>query len=203
MITFWDATAFVTSAGVNPLASIFCISRSTIIWRTLPPIGSGTCAPSTFVSWTLMLFCARSVTFCNGNFVEDIITCNTGIVVGVYFKISGGRIPKGIFFIDTWEDALIWVIAVLIFAPGCKNTLITPTPNNDWDSICSISFTFAAYPLSAIVTILRSISFDCIPVYVHTAVTTGVLISGNTSIGVLTIDNIPIIKINRAITITV
>ncbi len=44
-VRFWALTAFTTSDGVNPLANSFSGSRSTMIWRYLPPAGVGKVTP--------------------------------------------------------------------------------------------------------------------------------------------------------------
>jgi len=44
-VRFCAFTAFTTSSGVSPLASSFAGSRSTMIWRYLPPAGVGNVTP--------------------------------------------------------------------------------------------------------------------------------------------------------------
>jgi hypothetical protein len=44
-VRFCALTAFTTSMGVTPLASSFAGSRSTMIWRYLPPAGVGKVTP--------------------------------------------------------------------------------------------------------------------------------------------------------------
>src|SRR5438309_8679190 len=44
-VRFWALTAFATSSGVSPLAKSFAGSRSTMIWRYLPPAGVGKVTP--------------------------------------------------------------------------------------------------------------------------------------------------------------
>ncbi len=49
-VRFCAVIAFITSAGVTPLASNEAGSRSTMIWRGLPPYGTGIVAPCTCAS---------------------------------------------------------------------------------------------------------------------------------------------------------
>jgi hypothetical protein len=44
-VRFWRLTAAFTSAAEIPFASSACGSRSTMIWRGLPPYGSGNVMP--------------------------------------------------------------------------------------------------------------------------------------------------------------
>ena len=59
---------------------------------------------------------------------------------------------------------------------------ITPTPNSDWLSMCSMSLTEVVSTRSLISTIRSSTSSAGIPVYCQTTLTTGMLISGKMSV---------------------
>src|SRR5580704_16421863 len=67
---------------------------------------------------------------------------------------------------------------------GWKKMRITPMPNSEFDSMCSISFTTVVANRSFGPTIRCSMSFGSIPGQVQTTLMTGLLISGNTSAGV-------------------
>src|ERR1700686_1918048 len=75
-------------------------------------------------------------------------------------------------------------IAPSIFALGCKNTLITATPFNDCDSICSMLLTLVVRERSKMETIRVSISVGAKPVYVQMTLMTGMLMLGKISTGV-------------------
>ncbi len=49
--------------------------------------------------------------------------------------------PGGRRLSTTCAIAVTWAIAALTLTSGWKNTLTTPTPGSDCDSICSMSFT--------------------------------------------------------------
>src|ERR1700731_4374874 len=75
-------------------------------------------------------------------------------------------------------------IAPSIFAVGCRNTLITATPFNDCDSMCSMLFTLVVRERSKMETIRVSISEGARPVYVQMTLMTGILMLGKMSTGV-------------------
>src|ERR1700676_1912515 len=96
----------------------------------------------------------------------------------------GGVIPGGNCFTPTWASAITSEIAPLISAVGCRNTLITATPFNDWDSICSMLLTLVVRERSKIETIRVSISVGARPVYLQMTLMTGMLLPGKNSPGV-------------------
>src|SRR5580704_17289273 len=75
-------------------------------------------------------------------------------------------------------------IAPLISAVGCRNTLITATPFNDCDSICSMLLTIVVSDRSKIETTRVSISAGGRPEQLQITLTTGMLMLGKISTGV-------------------
>ena len=69
--------------------------------------------------------------------------------------------------------------------------MITATPFTVCDSMCSMSLTVVVIARSSTVTMRRSMSSGAKPAYDQMIVTTGILISGKMSVGMLTSDNTP------------
>jgi hypothetical protein len=55
--------------------------------------------------------------------------------------MAGGVAPGGSERSAAWVLATTWAMAVAIFTRGWKNTLMTPMPETDCDSTCSMSLT--------------------------------------------------------------
>ena len=72
--------------------------------------------------------------------------------------MSGGVMPGGRVRTAAWQIAVICAMAMSIFTFGWKNTLITPIPLSDWDSMCSMSLTVVVIPRSLMVTMRDAIS---------------------------------------------
>ena len=80
---------------------------------------------------------------------------------------------------------------------------MTETPGRDWDSMCSRFETVVVEARSTTVTIRRSMSCGGMPVYVQIIETTGMSMTGKTSVGVRLIVVTPSSMMTRAITINV
>ena len=117
--------------------------------------------------------------------------------------ISGGVNPAGRPRKRVWAIAVIWATAISILAFGWKNTLMTPTPYMDCDSMCSMSLTVVVKARSVIVTTRFSISSGEIPVNDQITVTTGISTLGKISVDIRTIVTIPNATINNATTTNV
>ena len=78
--------------------------------------------------------------------------------------IIGGVMPGGRPRTVDWQIAVICAMAMSIFTFGWKNTLITPIPLSDSDSICSMSLTVVVIPRSLTVTMRDAISCADMPV---------------------------------------
>ncbi len=81
-----------------------------------------------------------------------------GTSVALKRRMMGGVIPGGRVRTLLCEAAVIWATPVGTSAVGWKNTLITPMPSSDCDSMCSMPFTPAEYERSRVVTMRCSIS---------------------------------------------
>ena len=81
--------------------------------------------------------------------------------------------------------------------------MITATPFNVCDSICSISFTIVVMPRSLLAVMRLDISCAERPEYCHTVLTTGILIFGKMSVGVLIAAVTPKMTISIAMTTNV
>src|SRR5580658_11315502 len=97
--------------------------------------------------------------------------------------MSGGVMPGGRLLMLAWQMALICAMAMSIFTFGWKNTLMTPMPLSDWDSMCSMSLTVVVSPRSLLMTMREAISWADMPVYCQTMLTTGMLMLGKMSVG--------------------
>ena len=98
---------------------------------------------------------------------------------------------------------MICETAASIDAPGWKNTLITATPFTVCDSMCSMSLTVVVIARSSTVTMRRSMSSGANPAYDQMIVTTGILISGKMSVGILSSDSTPNTSTSSAPTMNV
>src|SRR4051812_31486088 len=105
-----------------------------------------------------------------------------GTLEASYFRMPGGNIPGGSVRRIVCESAVICAIAISTFAFGCRNTRITETPLYEVDSMCSMSLTVVVIALSSTVMTRSVISFGESPLYVHTTLTTGMLIYGKISL---------------------
>src|SRR5579862_4678624 len=101
-----------------------------------------------------------------------------GTFDALYGMISGGVVPTGIDFMMGFAAAAICATADSVALPGRRNTLTTDTPASDWLSMWSTLLTVVVTARSNCVVIRPSISRGSRPVYVHTAATTGMFISG-------------------------
>ena len=77
--------------------------------------------------------------------------------------MSGGVMPGGRVRTAAWQIAVICAMAMSIFTFGWKNTLITPIPLSDWDSMCSMALTVVVSPRSLGVTTREAISVADMP----------------------------------------
>src|SRR5258706_12648827 len=75
-------------------------------------------------------------------------------------------------------------IAPLISAVGCRNTLMTATPFNDCDSMCSMLLTLVVRERSKMETMRVSISEGARPEKLQMTLMTGILMLGKMSTGV-------------------
>src|ERR1043166_1503787 len=98
--------------------------------------------------------------------------------------ISGGVCPGGIWRKIVCATAVTWATPASTEPPGCKNTLITPAPLNELDSICSTSLTVALRERSWLYTMRCSTSWASNPVYCQIMLITGILMAGKMSVGV-------------------
>ena len=89
------------------------------------------------------------------------------------------------------------------WSPGWKKTLMTPTPVNDCDSMCSMSFTVVVIARSLIVTMRSAISSGVSPPYCQMTLTTGMSIDGKMSFAIRTAESTPRMRMSRAITVNV
>src|ERR1700722_14269952 len=76
--------------------------------------------------------------------------------------IRGGVVPTGNWRTVVCPMAVICAMAPCTFVPGRKNTLITPRPYTDWDSMCSMSLTVVVIPRSELATMRSAISWSAI-----------------------------------------
>src|SRR5215470_15967889 len=113
-----------------------------------------------------------------------MLACRMGTFDTLYRMIAGAVIPGGRTRMTDCDIAEICATAASIFAPGWKKTLITLTPFNDCDSICSMSLTVVVIPRSLGVTIRFSISSAATPLYDQMTETTGISISGKMSVDI-------------------
>src|SRR3954453_3725476 len=117
--------------------------------------------------------------------------------------MNGGLIPGGSCRSEPFAVDPIWAIAASTLTPGWKNVLTTATPRSEFDSMCSMSLTLVVIERSNGATIRAAISSADSPAYVHTAVTTGMLMSGKMSVGVRRIGSGPTNRIRIARTMNV
>ncbi len=140
-IRFCALIAFTTSIGASPFACSARVSRSTTIWRILPPNGSGTAAPWTVASCVRMKLLPRSYSCCSASVSLDSPSCRIGTVDALYVMMFGGSVPGG--RMRRIDAALLAASAIarLMSAPGWKKIFTTDTPFSDCDSMCSMSST--------------------------------------------------------------
>ena len=77
--------------------------------------------------------------------------------------ISGGVVPGDMPRVIVCEIAVTCASAVWMLAPGRKNTLTTPTPLSEVDSVCSMSLTSVVMERSELVTMRSAISVGSMP----------------------------------------
>src|SRR5208283_23643 len=111
---------------------------------------------------------------------------------------NGGRVPLGIRRSIAWLIAVTWAVALAMFTPGWKYTLMRPTPLNDCDSMCSMSLTVVVIERSETKIMRVDISCGERPIKFHTTVIIGMSMSGKISVGIVSILNTPRIKISSA-----
>ncbi len=97
---------------------------------------------------------------------------------------SGGVVPGGNCRTLVCTIEVTCASAVCMFAEGWKNTLMTPMPLSDCDSICSMLLTVVVIPRSEFVTMRSAISPGGSPVKFHMTLMTGMLMFGKISTGV-------------------
>src|ERR1700748_2122562 len=90
-----------------------------------------------------------------------------------------------------------------MFAFGCRNSFRIVMPASDCDSMCSMSLTVVVKLRSLTDVIRLAMSSADRPVYDQIMLTTGILISGSTSTGVVNSTNGVASKIRIAITMNV
>src|SRR5207244_5950037 len=91
----------------------------------------------------------------------------------------------------------------VMLASGWKKTRISPTPESDCDSMCSMLLTVVVIARSEMVTMRPSTSFGESPVNCQMIEITGMLISGKMSTGVRAMGSTPPMAISVAITMKV
>src|ERR1700730_12506421 len=99
----------------------------------------------------------------------------------------GGSIPGGINARIALDPESIWAIARSTLTLGWKNIFSTEMPSSDWLSMLRMSLTLELYAYSLYVATRRSISSGVSPVYCQITDTTGMLIMGKMSLGVVRI----------------
>src|SRR5260370_20653672 len=80
------------------------------------------------------------------SWADDIVVlptpiCRTGTSVALKRRMMGGVIPGGSVRVLLWDAATSCATPVATSAVGWKKILITATPVNDCDSMCSMSLT--------------------------------------------------------------
>ncbi len=157
-IRFCALTALTMSVGVRPCASSFCVSRSTVICRLLPPYGNGTAMPGTVISLGRRKFSAASLSSCSDSVLLDSPSCRIGMLEAEYLITSGGVMPGGSWRSCACETDTICASAVWMLAVGWKKTLMMETPLSDCDSMCSMSLTVVVRLRSVTETMRSAIS---------------------------------------------
>jgi hypothetical protein len=200
---FCVPTAATTSAGARPRACIAGRSRSTEIWRILPPYGNGIATPGIVTSCGRSWFTAESNTVCSGSVGLDSASWITGTLDAENLSTSGGVMPGGSWrtcdcMIDTTCASAVWMFAV-----GWKNTLMTVMPASERDSMCSMSLTVVVRPRSLWPAMRCPISCALSPLYDQMIVITGMSISGKMSTAILRSVNGVASRISIAITMNV
>ena len=128
-VRFCAEIAMLTSAGETPCARSAAMSRSTAIWRCLPPAGSGKRVPCT----TLSIVRTRWFTWSK---ISDSLSVSLekaswriGTEDAVYRRMIGGMIPGGMRRRMVCEAAVTCAMAAATSAPGWRKSRMTETPS--------------------------------------------------------------------------
>ena len=81
--------------------------------------------------------------FCSGIVREVRVSWATGTLDALDWTTYGGVTPGGIARNAVWQEDVICAIALPMSIPGWKNTLMSPTPGIDSDSIRETPLTVA------------------------------------------------------------
>ena len=114
--------------------------------------------------------------------------------------MSGGVEPAGNCLRRVCEIAVTCALAISIFVPGWKKTLVTDTPKSAWLSMCSMPFTVVVRARSKFPVKRCSMSSGGKPPYCQTTAITGMLISGRMSVGIWRMEKTPATTISIAMT---
>ena len=150
-----------------------------------------------------MKFTLRSASCCSFKPLPEMPNWRIGTLEALKLMISGGRVPGGSWRRTNCDAAVICAFAVSRLAPGCRKTLTTATPLYVVDSVCSMLSTSVVSTFSYGVVSRPSISSGFNPVYCQAMATTGILMFGKMSVGVLMITTGLMIRIRSAMMMNV
>jgi len=144
-----------------------------------------------------------SYSLCSERVLLPSPSCRIGTFEALNRMIRGGEPPGGSTRVIVWLMAVTWATAASMLVPGWKKTLMTPTPVNDCDSMCSMSFTVVVIARSLIVTMRFAISSGVSPPYCQITTTTGMSMVGNMSFAIFRAESTPRTTMSTAITVKV
>src|ERR1700743_1163604 len=141
-------------------------------------------APCTVANCVRIKFWPKSLSCCSVNPLPDSPSCSTGTLDALYWITRGGCVPWGYCRSDVCAMAVTWATACEMFTDGRKKILVTETPFNVCDSVCSMSLTVVVRLLSNGRTMRSLNSCGDNPAYCQTTDTTGMSMLGKISTGV-------------------
>ena len=108
-----------------------------------------------------------------------------GTLEALYCRMSGGVVPSGSWRSCVCAMAVTCATALAMLTLGWKKILTTAMPFSDCDSMCSMLLTVVVSDRSESTTIRLAICSGERPVYCQTIATTGMLMLGKMSVGVV------------------
>ncbi len=150
--------AVVTSCADRPWARSAAGSRSTWIWRCLPPNGKGSAAPATEASPVRITVLPVSKISVSDSCGLVSASCTMGTVDASYDSTNGGVVPGGAARSKACDTAVICATASSGFTPCWKKYFTTDMPPSDCDSVCSMPVTVVCAVRSASETMRLAIS---------------------------------------------
>ena len=126
-----------------------------------------------------------------------------GTLEALYCRMSGGVVPSGSWRSCVCAMAVTCATALAMLTLGWKKILTTAMPFSDCDSMCSMLLTVVVSDRSESTTIRLAICSGERPVYCQTIATTGMLMFGKMSVGVVSATSGPRISRTSARTANV